>query len=154
MASYFNDLSQVLVPLKDTFPPQLLSATGDGNAIFVGDVGTNLINARLSWGTATALTSLAVKMQASPTGSGSWVDITDADGDTVAFTTVTAASGTPQTISFQMPPSLTATSDPYLYVRASATLVGTSIQMAVSLLGCAKFGGGGTGYQNTPPANN
>lgn len=133
MANSFQDLSLMLTPLKDTFPPQSLTGTGAGNAVKVTDVGTNRINARLSCGDGTAFTSLAVKMQASMDNSN-WEDIEGA-----TFTTVTTASGTPETIAFQLPRSVDSDDPPYQWVRAHATLVGTSIRMAVSLLACRKW---------------
>lgn len=148
MANAVNDFSQLLAQLGPTFPPQVLSATGNGNAIDVRKVGTNLISAQLLLGDATALTSLAVKMQASPDGTTGWVDI---DGAT--FTTVTADPGVtsvvPETISFQLPPAPSATAAPYQYVRAVATLVGTSINMAVNLLATRKYDEAAN-YQNAP----
>lgn len=133
--------------MKDSFPPQSLSATGAGTGILMDAVGPNLINARLSTGAATALTSLDVKIQASIDNS-TWVDVTDSGGTTVAFTQVTAANTAPQTISFNTPVS-TAGAAPYLYVRAFATLVGTSIFLAVSLLANFKFSSN-TGTQTGP----
>lgn len=147
MASSFQDLSGILLPLKDTFPPQSLTGTGAGDSIDVRTVGTNRINARLSCGTAVAFTSLAVKMQSSPDGSD-WTDISGA-----TFTTVTTASGAPETISFQLPEAATVNASPPIYVRAHATLVGTSILMAVSLLANHKYDGENA-YQNAPPTIN
>lgn len=147
MANSFQDLSQLLVPLKDTFPPQLLSATGNGNSINCADVGVNRINARLHVGDATALTSLDVKMQAAPDdGTGAAGTFADIDGAT--FTQVTTDGGaaglTPETISFQLPAADAAVNGgrPYQWVRAVATLVGTSINICVSLEACAKDDGG------------
>lgn len=147
MANQFNDLSQILLAVKDTFKPQSLTITGAGDGILMDSVGPNLINARLSVGAVTALTTLDVKMQASIDNS-TWVDVTDSGGSTVAFTTVTAANPAPQTISFNLPVS-TAGASVYLYVRAYATLVGTSAYMAVSLLANFKFSSN-TGYLNSP----
>lgn len=92
-------------------------------------------------------------MQASYDGGSTWQDITDADGNTVAFTQVTAASGTPQVITFQLPRAVTTSSNPYKLVRAQPTLVGTSILLAVSLLANIKFEGQ-TAYRNAPPTIN
>lgn len=140
MANSFQDLSQVLVPLKDTFPPQVFSASGNGNAIDVSKVGTNRINARLHVGDAVALTSLDMKMQASPDGTTGWVDIEGATFDQV--TTDGGATGlTPQTIPFQLPEALDG-AEPYSYVRGVGTLVGTSVAICVSLEANAKYDGG------------
>lgn len=147
MANAFNDLSQVLAELGQTFPPQTLTVTGAGAAINVQDVGMQVINARLLLGDATALTSLAVKIQAAyDDGSGSptgWTDVLDEDGNAVAFTTVTVDPGTtgnvPETISFQMPTALDYSTGPYIYARAYATLTGTNILMAVEFLATRKY---------------
>ena len=143
MAGLITDLSQALAPYRDTFPPQSLTATGAGDGILVSSTGSNRLNARLSVGNVTGFTSLAVKMQAS-TDNSTFVDI---DGAT--FTTVTAASGVPEIITFQLPVS---TTNPYIYVRAYATLVGTSVRMAVSILAQVKYDGA-AGWSGSPPAN-
>lgn len=152
MANSFQDLSQVLTPLKDTFPPQVLSASGNGQDIDVSKVGTNRINARLHVGDATALTSLDVKMQAAPdNGSGAAGTYADISGAT--FTQVTtdpgAAGAIPETIQFQLPTALSASGRPYQYVRGVATLTGTSINICVSLEACRKDDGN-QGYNNAP----
>lgn len=158
VANSFQDITQVMTPLLDTFPPQLLSATGAGQAVNVADVGTDRINAYLHVGDATALTSLAVKMQAAiddGSGSpdaGSWVDITDA-----TFTTITTDPSTtgavPEGIVFQLPPALTISTAPYIWVRAYATLVGTSINICVPMIACRKYDQLQS-YQNSPGNNN
>jgi FlaG/FlaF family flagellin (archaellin) len=142
VANSFQDISQVLTELLPTFPPQSFTSTAAGQSVNVADVGTDRINAQLIVGDANTFTSLAVKMQAayddgagSPTG---WADI---DGAT--FTTVTTDPGTggavPQTIQFQLPTALSLSTAPYIYVRAYATLVGTSILMCVNLLACRRY---------------
>lgn len=142
MANSIQDFGQFLVQLKPTFPPQLLSATGNGAAIDVTKVGANRITAGLILGNAVALTSLDVKLQAAyddgagnPTG---WVDISGA-----AFPQVTVNPGTggnvPVQITFQLPLPLTQATAPYQYVRAVATLVGTSIQICVKFLACRRY---------------
>lgn len=125
----------------------MFSATGAGNSIDVSTVGPNRINARLSVGAVVSLTSLAVKMQSSIDDS-TWVDITGA-----TFTTVTAANGAPEMISFQLPEATSATAAPPKYVRAYGTLVGTSAAMAVSLIACHKYDGA-AGYVATRPTIN
>lgn len=149
MANSFNDLSQVLAELLPTFPPQVLSATGAGQAVNVEEVGMNLINAQLIVGDANSLTSLAVKMQAAlddgsgAADAGTWTDITGLDGTDVTFTTITADPTTtgavPQTIAFKMPEPSSYSTGPYVWVRAYATLVGTDILMAVTLLATRKY---------------
>lgn len=147
-----------MTPLPDTFPPQLFSSTGAGQAVNVANVGTDRINAYLHAGDATALTSLAVKMQAaiddgsgSPSA-GSWVDISGA-----TFTTITADPGTAgvtaKGIVFQLPPALTLSTAPYIWVRAYATLVGTSINICVSLIACRKYDQLQS-FQNSPGNSN
>lgn len=145
MANTFQDLSQVLVPLGPTFPPQLHAASANGNAIRVSKVGTNRINAQLIVGDATALTSLDMKIQAArDTGAGaadgaSWVDISGA-----TFTQITADPGTasvaPQTIVFDMPTAASG-QRPYEWIRGVSTLVGTNIFMCVNLLACLRYDG-------------
>lgn len=147
MANGFQGIAGLLVPLKDTFPPQSLTVTGAGNGIDVSKVGTNRITARLSCGDATALTSLDVKMQASND------DVTYADISGATFTQVTAGSGVPEAIDFQLPEATSSTAAAYKYVRAYATLVGTSIRMAVSLLANHKYDGQNA-YQAAPPTIN
>lgn len=132
----------MLCAYKDTFPPQSLTSTGAGNGILVASTGSNRLNARLSVGDVTAFTSLAVKMQAS-TDNVTYDDISGA-----TFTTVTAASGVPEIITFQLPVS---TTDAYIYVRAYATLVGTSVRMAVSILAQVKYDGA-AGWNASAPA--
>lgn len=158
MANVLQDFSQVLTPLPDTFPPQSFTSTGAGQAVNVADVGVNRISATLHAGDATALTSLAVKMQAAiDNGSGSpdagsWVDISGAE-----FTTITTDPGTsgvtPEVITFQLPPSLTTNSAPYVWVRAYATLTGTSILICVALLACRKYDQLQS-FQNSPGNSN
>lgn len=136
----------------------MLTVTGAGNAVDVSDVGTDRINAQLHVGDASVLTSLAVKMQAAiDDGSGSpdaasWVDISGA-----TFTTVTTDPGTagavPETIEFQLPQALTVTAEPYIWVRAYATLVGTNILLCVPLLACRKYDQEAS-FQNTPGNSN
>lgn len=146
MANSFQDLSQMLTPMGPTFPPQVLAASGNGNAVRTSKVGVDRINAQLIVGDATALTSLNVKMQAAAsdaTGAvdgATWVDITGA-----VFTAVTADAGAasvaPETIQFQLPRATATGARPYEWVRAVATLVGTNIAICVNLLGCARYDG-------------
>ena len=143
------------VPLKPTFDPQNLTVSGAGRALDMSPHGANNINARLSIGDAVALTSLDVKMQAAPddgTGSpGSWADIPGA-----AFTQVTTDPGTnglvDQIITFKMPPPLTLSSSPYIWLRAYATLVGTSILICVTIFASRRYDG--NACNNNAPGNN
>jgi hypothetical protein len=124
----------------------------------VSDVGTDRINAYLHAGDANSFTSLAVKMQAaiddgsgSP-DSGTWVDISGA-----AFTTLTTDPGTAgvtaEGITFQLPQALTLSTAPYIWVRAYATLVGTSINICVPLIACRKYDQLQS-FQNSPGNSN
>ena len=162
MAIAVQDFSQILTRLKPTFDPQNFSSTGAGRAIQVGDVGTNIITAELFLGDANTFTSLVVKFQAATDdGTGNpdaatWVDITGLDGSVVAFATVTTDPGTdgvvPEMVSFKLPPALTISSKPYIWVRGFATLVGTSIYMCVNLLATRKFDQQNA-YNNAPGNN-
>lgn len=153
MANSVQDLSQIIVPLPDTIPPQQLTASTPGNAVKVTLVGVDRLNARLAVGAAVGLVSLDVKMQASVDGVTGWTDIND-QGSLASFTTVTVANAPPQIIPFQLPAALTATSPGFIYVRALPTLVGTSIYCEVAILGVSKFGAFGVGFQNQPPVIN
>jgi len=148
VANSFNDLSQMLAPLGPTLPPQVLAASGNGLAVDVRKIGMNIINAVLFVGDATALTSLDVKMQASPDGTTGWVDITGA-----TFTQVTADPGATsvamQVVPFNLPTVPSSGATPYQFVRAVATLVGTSINVCVGIFGCRKYDGNNA-YQNAP----
>lgn len=153
MANSYQDLSQITTPLANTIVPQVITGATNGTAVKLTKVGANRINAMLQTGAAVALTSLVVKLQTSTDGSTGWVDMLDRDGNVVTFTTVTAGSTTPQIICAQPNIAASTTADPYIYVRAVATLVGTSIAVAVALLGAVKFDGA-SGFVNTPPTNN
>jgi len=124
----------------------LLSATGNGTGGNVSVIGTNFCTARLVVGTVTGFTSLDVKLQSSPDN----VTYTDITGAT--FTQVTAATKS-QMIDFQLPTVATATASPPIYVRAVATLVGTSCQMSVTIFGMIDTSGTNA-YSNAPPTIN
>lgn len=143
---YANDLSNALFA-GDTFAPQSLTSTGNGTGVDTQTVGANLLNARLVVNDVTAFTSLDVKMQAS-TDNTTFVDITGA-----TFTQVVAASQS-QIIAFQLPTAASASTNPYRYVRAVATLVGTSCRMAVAVFGLKHFPNPTTGYLAAPPTLN
>jgi len=127
VATYINDFSHAIVA-ADTFRPQTLTATNNGLAVDAAAMGANALSARLSVGTVAGTTpTLNVKMQASPDGSGSWVDITGA-----TFTQVTT-SNQDQMIRFTVPPAASTTAPAYRYVRAVATIGGTSPAFALSV---------------------
>jgi hypothetical protein len=127
VATYINDFSHAIVA-ADTFRPQTLTATTNGLAVDAAAVGGNSLSARLSVGAVSGTSpTLNVKIQASPDGSGSWVDITGA-----TFTQVTTANQA-QTIRFQLPPAASTTAPAYRYVRAVATIGGTSPSFALSV---------------------
>lgn len=148
MATIYNDLS-LISDVQATFAPQNFSSTAAGTAVLVTDIGSNYINAILNVGAVSSFTSLVVKMQASPTTTdGDFVDCDDA-----TFTTVTAAQNV-QIIGFQIPKALTTSSNPNIYVRAYATLVGTSCYMAVNVIGCKKMPNPSLSYQNSAPVIN
>lgn len=142
MANSFNDLTQISF-IADTFTPQSLTADGNGIGVDVSSVGTNLLNAILAVGDVTVFTSLAVKMQAS-TDNTTFVDITGA-----TFTTVTAANGL-EMISFQLPIAVSATTDPYKYVRAVADITGTSARIHCMIIACKREPNPTLGYVSGP----
>ena len=146
MANSFNDLTVILDP-GVTFRPQSFTSTGAGLTIDARDVGTNLLNARLDVGAVNTFTSLVVKMQAS-TDDSNWDDISGA-----VFTTVTAANAG-ETISFQIPQPASVSALPYIYVRAYATLTGTSAVIACNIYGCKRYPSPTLAYQNTAPTIN
>lgn len=146
MATSFNDLTQIALA-EPTFRPQSFTSTGAGLTVAVGTVGTNLLNAFLSTGAVASFTSLAVKMQAS-TDDSTWADISGA-----TFTTITAANSK-EMISFQLPAAASETALPYIYVRAYATLVGTSILLSCSIWADKRYPSPTLAYQNSPPAIN
>jgi hypothetical protein len=146
VANSFNDLSLIAFH-SDTLRPQTFTSTGAGITVDVTGVGTNLLNARLTVGAVNTLTSLAVKIQAS-TDDSSWDDISGA-----TFTTVTAAN-TSEIISFQMPTVTSVSQNPYKYVRAYATLVGTNAVLNCAIIACKKHPNPASGYKNQPPVGN
>lgn len=154
MANSVDDLSIVLLPLADLFPPQQISATTNGSGVQVEEVGSGLMTADLHVGAAVGLTSLVVTLQASvDNGVSGWVNVNDQNGNQVTFPMVTAGSQAPSRVSFHMP-TATGTNPAYSWIRAVATLTGTSIFMQVGLEVTSKMGGFGVGYQNAPPTIN
>lgn len=147
MATYFNDLSLASV-LGDTIRPQSITGNTNGVAVDLAPFGGNVVNAILSVGAVSSLTSLDVKIQVSPDGSGSWADVTGA-----AFTQVTAANNL-QIISFQVPRAPTTTAAAYRYARAVCTIVGTSALTHVVLIGLEKMPNPNSGYVTAPPTIN
>lgn len=142
----FNDLSLITLH-SDTLRPQTFSSTGAGVTVDVTSAGTNLLNARLTVGAVSSLTSFDVKIQAS-TDDSSWVDISGA-----TFTTVSAANAS-EIISFQLPVASSVTANPYKYVRAYATLVGTNVTVNCAILACKRMPNPGSGYLTAPPTIN
>jgi hypothetical protein len=126
LATTFNDLTEIL-SVTPTFTPQVFATTADGTGVDCAPAGSALINAFIDVGDVSTFTSLAVKMQAS-VDNVTFVDITGA-----TFTTVTAAQTT-QMISFQLPTAASASTGPYRYVRATATLTGTSCSLVVLVM--------------------
>ncbi len=146
MAVSFNDLTQNLT-VTPTFTPQSYTTSADGTGVDCAAAGTALINAYLDVGDVSTFTSLAVKMQAS-TDNVTFADITGA-----TFTTVTAAQTT-QMISFQLPTAASATTDPYRYVRATGTLVGTSCRLVCLVMFCTREPSPTLGYVSGPQTIN
>jgi hypothetical protein len=147
MANSIQTFSQGLVA-QDTLRPQSFTSTGAGLAVDTSTVGTDFLSARLTVGAVNTFTSLAVKMQASTDSAFTTpVDITNA-----TFTTVTAAN-TSEVIDFQMPTVASVSASPFLYVRAYATLVGTSALVQCNILGWHKMDSG-DGYTNSAPTVN
>lgn len=142
----FNDLIQAIYT-GVTFRPQSFTSTGAGLTVDARYVGTALFNARLDVGAVNTFTSLVVKMQAS-TDDSNWDDITGA-----VFTTVTAANAG-EWISFQLPAPASATALPYIYVRAYATLVGTSAVIAANIYGDKRYPNPTLAYSNSSPTIN
>ena len=127
----------------DLFAPQVFSATANGTGVSVATTGADWMSARLVVGAVSALTTLDVKLQASDTVGGTYVDIAGA-----VFTTVTAATKN-QTIDFQLPTVTTAAANPYIFVRAVGTLVGTNVNFSVVLIGSTDNSGVAS-YVNEP----
>lgn len=147
--TYVNDFSHAIVA-EDTIRPQTLTASANGVSVDVAAIGANTLSALLSVGAVSGTSpSLAVKMQASADGS-TWVDISGA-----TFTTVTSANQS-QIIQFTMP-TPSNTSDPaYRYVRAVATISGTSPSFAihVAVFGLRKHPSPSSGALSQPPTIN
>lgn len=146
MATFFQDLALALFS-GETFRPQSFSSTGAGLTVDVSTCGNNLLNAKLEIGAVNTLTSIIVKIQASKDDSN-WDDISGA-----VFTTVTAANAT-EVISFQLPTATSPTADPYKYVRAYATLTGTSVLMHCAILGLKRMPNPTAGNLYAPPTIN
>ncbi len=145
MANFVQGLAQ-LEFVGQSFVPQSFTSTAGGTGVLVYPVAPNLMSALMTVGAVNTLTSLVVKMQAS-TDNSNWDDISGA-----VFTTVTTATHA-EIIDFQMPKAASTTADPYIYVRAFATLTGTAVLFQVAILGCKKYDGA-AGYQAAPPTIN
>ena len=146
MANSFQALAQVTFK-GDTLRPQSITGATNGVAVDTAAVGTNFLSALLSVGAVNTLTSLDVKIQASPDGSTGWVDISGA-----TFTQVTAANAL-QVIDFQLPTAASASTTAYRYVRAVAAITGTSALAHCVVLGCNKYDGTNA-FSNAPPTIN
>jgi hypothetical protein len=151
MATYFNDLSNVLFH-EDLIRPQTISSDSQGSAVDVATVGANLLTARVSLGAVSSFTSLAVTIEASPSGSGSWVTCTTPNGDN-AIITLTAAN-TDGLISFQLPTAASATADPYRYIRANYDITGTNCAACCSVFALTHMPNANSGYTTAPPTIN
>ncbi|OWK34305.1 hypothetical protein [Fimbriiglobus ruber] len=143
MSTQFNDLSLVAYQAQ-TIVPQSISGNTNGTAVNMASVGPNVGNMLVSVGAVNTFTSVTVKVQQSADGSTGWTDITNAVG-----TAITAANSV-QIVPFQN------TTGTYNYVRAVATLVGTSCLISVVMLAEQKIDQN-FGFQNgtaQPPAIN
>ena len=145
MANMIQGTSNVLTK-QITFRPQSFTSTGAGVTCNLYPYGSNQISARLDVGAVNTLTSLAVKIQVSVDDS-TWVDVSGA-----TFTTVTAANAG-ETIDFFVPMASSTTASPYIYVRAYATLTGTSALISCLIEGSTKMGATNA-WSNSPPTNN
>jgi hypothetical protein len=148
--SYLNDFSHV-IESGDTIRPQTITSTTNGVSVDIAPIGANSLSARLAVGAVSGTSpTLDVKMQASPDGSGGWVDIAGA-----TFTQVTAANQV-QIIRFQLPVAPSTTSAAYRYVRAVATVGGTSPSFAlnVAVLGLRHHPVPASGHLSAPPTIN
>lgn len=133
MANSFQAMSQNVF-YQDTLRPQSFTSTGAGLAVDATSIAGNLMSAYLSVGAVNTFTSLNVKIQASTDSAFTTpVDITGA-----TFTAVTAAN-TSQIIDFAVPTVTDTANSPYIYVRAYATLVGTSALVHCAFMGGLKF---------------
>jgi hypothetical protein len=151
MATYFNDLSNVLFH-EDLIRPQTISSDSQGSAVDVATVGANLLTARLSLGAVSSFTSLVVTIEASATGSGSWVTCTTPAGSNATLT-LTAAN-TDTLVSFQLPTAASATADPYRYIRANYDITGTNCAACCSVFGLTHMPNANSGYTTAPPTIN
>lgn len=146
MANTFQGLAQPLYNSM-TFRPQSFTSTGAGLTVDARYVGTDRMSAILDVGAVNTFTSLAVKMQYSNDDSN-WFDISGA-----TFTTVTAANQT-EVIDYVLPAAATLTGAAPIYVRAYATLVGTSALISCNVLGDRKFAATGSSFQASPATVN
>lgn len=103
--------------------PDLYSNTKSGSAIDMQDTGADVF-AFLHVGMIGADSSLAVKLQESATGTGSWSDISGA-----TFTTVSTASANNRSSEVIRAPNRTKR-----YVRAVGTMTGSSPDIDYSVL--------------------
>lgn len=146
MANFLQNVSAA-ANFFDLVPPGVVAATGNGTGVSVATAGANWMSARLCVGVVTALTTLDVKLQASPTIGGTYIDIPGA-----VFTTVVAATQS-QVIDFELPTVTVPTAAAYLFIRAVTTLVGTSVNMHVEAIGATDWSGINA-FVNQPLPNN
>lgn len=151
MATYFNDFTQVLFH-EDLIRPQVISSDSQGSAVDVSTVGANLLNARLSLGAVSSLTSLVVTIEASPSGSGDWVTCKTPNGDNATLT-LTAAN-TDVLVAFQLPTAASASANPYRYVRANYDITGTNCAACCTVFGLTHMPNPNSGYTTAPPVIN
>lgn len=149
MANFVQGFA-ALCTAGDTLAPETITATTNGAAVDVGAVGANMQSAVLSVGAVSGTApTLDVKIQASPDGSSNWADVSGA-----TFSQVTTASHV-ALIDFQLPTVTDPTAAAYRYVRAVATVGGTSPSFALHcvILGSKRYDGANVFY-NAPPAIN
>lgn len=146
MANFLQAIASAETPLV-LVPPQLFASTANGTGVSVASLSSNMLTALISVGAVNTFTSLAVKLQWSDALAGTYTDI--AGG---AFTTVTAANTT-QMIDFYLPPVLTATGNPPIFVRTVSTLTGTSCGLVVLLFGATDTSGLSASTNQPPQIN-
>jgi len=146
MANMLQNFAQIMY-VFDVLPAQVLAATGPGTGVSITPSATNWLSARLHVAVVTGLTTYDVKLQASATLGGTYIDIPNA-----FFPTVTAANIN-KMIDFQMPPIVLPTDPPFLFVRAVSTLVGTSVNVHCEVFGTIKSSGTAAYVQQPLPIN-
>lgn len=149
MANYINDFSHVVLA-ADSIRPQTITANTNGVSVDAAPVGGNSLSARLSVGAVSGTSpTLNVRMQWSADNS-TWTDIAGA-----TFTQVTAANQA-EIIRFALPPAASLTAAAPRWVRAVATVGGTSpsFELVVTVLALLHHPVPAQGHQVAPPAIN